>query len=645
MTKEADNNPFKKHSISSALKADNAKAPEQNTESPVLTDDTKKRKPVKKDAPVSDKHPVSPKKDDDWSVHHITEDHSVYAESVNEDIFSHLMKLGLLDESQIAKVRSMMAKSGMDIVGSILKNKFLKEKEIGQAIASFFNCTYINFRNFDISPEVLLVIPKNVCQKSCVAAFEMSEGVIKIAMVNPMDLHLIHLIEKKTGRIADVHYTTPGQILEALKSYPSEFQGRFEHLMAKASDNISHLETLESISDVFDSLVLMAYQRNASDVHIEPFEDDIRVRFRIDGVLHSITSLPNSFLETIINHIKVLSKLRIDTHNASQDGRFHINYDQTSINFRVSIMPTHYGEKAVLRLLTSATQEWSLAELGYREHDRSVIERIIGKTNGMILCCGPTGSGKTTTLYAILKELNQEGVNISTIEDPIEYGLPGILQTQVNPNTNITYAEGLKSLMRQDPDILMIGEIRDFETGKIAVNSALTGHLVLSTLHTNNASLAPLRMLQMSVDPYLIVNTVSLIIAQRLVRKICDNCKYSYVMTENDIIESMKKFGLDISQTGIFDKIFSLTKSSSLRLFKGRGCDKCANTGFRGRSVISETLEMDDEIRSLIIKNAGESEIENQARKNGMSVMLEDGLMKVREGITTLEEVFRVINQ
>lgn len=598
--------------------------------------------PVKEDEQVAEPMKEAKPKEE-WTIHRIDHDAFLYSEETNQKILDYLIKLGLITGDQVKKVLDVMRKNDADLIEVILQTKLLKENDLGQAIAAYFNCTYTRFTG-NLSPELLSIIPKAVIQKAGAVVFGEDEGQMKVAMVNPEDFHFIHLLEKKIGKKIEIHYTTPNQIEGALKAYPSEFEDKFQSLMLRASDNISRLASLDNISQVFDSLVLMAYQRGASDVHIEPLRDDIRVRFRIDGVLHSVADLPGDYLETIVNHIKVLAKLRIDTHNAAQDGRFHVTYDKTLINFRVSVMPTHYGEKVVLRLLTSETQEWSLEELGYLEKEKSLIEKNISKTNGMILVCGPTGSGKTTTLYAILKELNEEGVNISTIEDPIEYGLPGIMQIQVNKKTNITYAEGLKSLMRQDPDILMIGEIRDHETGDIAVNASLTGHLVLSTLHTNNASLAPLRMLQMGIDPYLIVTTVQLIVAQRLVRKLCTDCMISYSLKREEIEEVKKKFGLSSDQSDIFDRLLA-DRSGSPRLFKGKGCKKCGDTGFYGRTVIAEVFQMKDNIRELIIKNASESEIQKAAEDNGMVTMLEDGLRKVLSGSTTLEEVMRVINQ
>jgi len=629
--------PFQKHAITDVAVEETEQTAEPSDKKQTQTTEPSDKKQTQTTEPSS-----CPLHHDDWRIHRIGGQIGAFPEETCDKLLKHIKSLDLITDAQIKAVKGREIKEGECAADSIIKLGILKEDELGQVAATFFHCTYVPFKGVSLSPEALALIPKEVSQKAGAVVFEQGDTFVKVAMVNPEDFHFIHLLEKKTGKSVEVHFTMPGQISEALKSYPSEFAGKLDLLMSRASENISHLESLDSVSEIFDSLALLAHQQGASDVHIEPFETDIRIRFRIDGVLHEIARLPIRFQETIINHIKVLAKLRIDTHNAFQDGRFHVTYEETTINFRVSIMPTHYGEKAVLRLLTSETQEWDLGALGYRTDDRAIIEKHIEKTTGMILCCGPTGSGKTTTLYALLKELNQEGVNISTIEDPIEYGLPGILQTQVNPRTNITYAEGLKSLMRQDPDILMIGEVRDFETGKIAVNAALTGHLILSTLHTNNASLAPLRLLQMGVDPYLITTTVNLIIAQRLVRRICNNCRTSYSPTQEDLDAVISKFALDEKQKTIFKEYFG---GSKIRLFKGSGCDKCGQTGFHGRMVIAETLEMADNIQELIMANKTESEIEKTAQENGMVPMLADGLSKVQEGITTLEEVFRVINQ
>lgn len=578
--------------------------------------------------------------DEDWTIHNILRPHSGFGDATNAKILDYLSNLDLLPAPKVKKIREASNDSGFDLVDFILKNQFMTEAEIGQVLAAFFNKPYVSFRGINIPVETLMLIPKEVSRRSGVVAYEDADGVLKVAMVNPADTHLTTLLAKKTGKKIEIHYTTPSQVEQASRLYPSEFHAQLKDILVPG-----RVLPLDQLAQLFDSLILFAFQRGASDVHIEPFEKEVRIRFRIDGVLHTIATLPKGAMETAVNHIKVLAHLRIDTHSASQDGRFKMAYEKTTINFRVSIMPTYHGEKVVLRLLTSEMQDWTLADLGYQAGDQGILEKGIAKSNGMILVTGPTGSGKTTTLYALLKILNQEGINLSTIEDPIEYGLPGIVQIQVNPLTNITYAEGLKSLMRQDPDVLMIGEIRDFETGKIAVNAALTGHLVLSTLHTNNASLAPLRLLQMGVDPYLVVTTVNLIVAQRLARKICNGCMTSYTLTAKELDDIQKRIGLSEAQAALFKKYFGKAKGEKARLYKGAGCELCNDSGYHGRTVIAETLKLKDNIRELILKSRPESEIEAVAIQNGMVPLFEDGLKKAIQGVTTLEEVLRVINQ
>ena len=389
----------------------------------------------------------------------------------------------------------------------------------------------------------------------------------------------------------------------------------------------------------------MAYYRDASDIHIEPFEGEIRIRLRVDGVLKNIATLPLHFMDTMVNHVKVLSKLRTDEHNSAQDGRFKVTYDNSSINFRVSILPSYYGEKMVLRLLSSESQESSLEELGYSKSDIAKIQRNIEKTQGMNLVTGPTGSGKTTTLYSLLSNLNSEEVNISTIEDPIEYGLYGMNQVQVNLKTNLTFADGLRSLLRQDPDIIMIGEIRDLETAKISAHASLTGHLIFATLHTSNAALAPLRMIQMGLDPYMIVSTLNLIIAQRLVRTICTSCRGTYQLSEAELKSIEEKFFSSKEEVDLFREKFVTAEGTSPRLYKGKGCEECSLSGFKGRTVVAEVMELNQALKDLIVSEASRKEIEAEAQKNGMTSMLEDGLTKVLEGRTTLEELLRVINQ
>ncbi len=385
-----------------------------------------------------------------------------------------------------------------------------------------------------------------------------------------------------------------------------------------------------SIINVIDQILMHAYTVHASDIHIDPLEKSVRVRFRIDGVLEDSHTLPKEIHSEIISRIKVLSGLRTDEHQAAQDGRFRSIMPNTgSVDVRVSIVPTYHGENAVLRLLADKAEQFTLETLGFTEIDRQKIERALKKPNGMILVTGPTGSGKTTTLYTLVKMLNSNEISIVTIEDPIEYAVDGIEQIQVNARTGLTFATGLRSILRQDPNIIMVGEIRDTETAGIAVNTALTGHLLLSTLHTNDVSSTLPRLLDMKIEPFLVASTMSIAIGQRLVRTICEHCKEEKIISE----EEYKRLSETLSN-GVLGK--------NKNFFRGKGCEECSGTGYRGRIVINEVLVADEEIRAAILRKASASEIKDIAIKNGMTTMLVDGFKKAVEGKTTIEEVLRV---
>ncbi len=583
--------------------------------------------------------------DPTWTVRRFGDESSHYDSDLNKKILTHLEGLGLLTADQNKQILDLNQKQGENIIDAIVHLDIMKFFEVGRVVADFFETSYVNLKNTRASSDITLLIPEEVSKNEGVLAYQEDENGIYLAMINPIDLHFLHLFEKKTGKKAIAMYSTPGEIREAQRIYRQDSLSGFQHLIERATVDIGKLDTLNNISTIFDTIVLMAYYRKASDIHIEPFEDEIRIRLRIDGVLGNVAKLPMNFLETMVNHVKVLSKLRTDEHSSSQDGRFKVTYDNSVINFRVSILPSYYGEKMVLRLLSSESQEMTLEELGYSAKDIEVIQKNIQKTQGMNLVTGPTGSGKTTTLYSLLTSLNKEHVNISTIEDPIEYGLFGLNQVQVNPKTNLNFADGLRSLLRQDPDIIMIGEIRDLDTAKISAHAALTGHLIFSTLHTSSAALAPLRLIQMGLDPYSIVSTLNLIVAQRLTRMICNACRVTYQLTEKELKEIESTFINTKEKLDIFRKRFFSEGGSTLRLFKGKGCKECGGSGYKGRTVVAEVMEINKALRDLIVAEASQEAIEKAAVANGMVTILEDGLNKVFEGKTTLNEFFRVINQ
>jgi type II secretory ATPase GspE/PulE/Tfp pilus assembly ATPase PilB-like protein len=389
-----------------------------------------------------------------------------------------------------------------------------------------------------------------------------------------------------------------------------------------------------SIINLVEGLIEKAQTSGVSDIHIDPSPKSVRVRFRIDGVLQQIYSFPKEIHGEVISRIKVLAKLRTDEHQATQDGRFRQIFIETGsfVDVRVSIVPTYHGENCVMRLLSDKSANYTLENLGFSESDRNKIEKALKQSSGMILATGPTGSGKTTTLYTLIKMVTSPEVSIITIEDPIEYAVEEIEQIQVNAKAGLTFANGLRSILRQDPNIIMVGEIRDAETANIAVNTALTGHLLLSTLHTNDAATTLPRLLDMGIEEYLVASTVNIAIGQRLVRKICQNCKEKVEMT-HALKESLMKmpFGSLVRDEHIF--------------YKGKGCEKCNDSGFAGRICINEVLVADDEIREAILEKKSANEIRNIAISHGMTTMLQDGFLKVLAGETTVEEILRVIHE
>ena len=387
-----------------------------------------------------------------------------------------------------------------------------------------------------------------------------------------------------------------------------------------------------SIIRLVDALITHAFNSRASDIHIAPEENRVRVRLRIDGTLHDIFVFPKEIQSEVITRIKVLSGLRTDEHQAAQDGRFKIPIEDIGyVDVRVSIAPTYYGENAVLRILSERTQ-LGLEQLGFSERDMKIVKEAIQKPYGMILATGPTGSGKTTSLYAIIRVLNTDEVSIITIEDPIEYSIKGVDQIQVSSQTGLTFAQGLRSILRQDPNIIMVGEIRDEETAGIAVNAALTGHLLLSTIHTNDAATILPRLLDMNIEPFLIASTINIAIGQRLVRKICQNCKAKKVLTDAEFKSLSEVLSLEIL-------------NNHREFYKGSGCEKCEGDGYDGRISIYEVLEVSENIRELIMKRVNSNEIKDAAIKEGMTTMLEDGFKKALKGITTIEEILRIIHE
>ena len=475
---------------------------------------------------------------------------------------------------------------------------------------------------------------------------------------------------RKVRLPVSVHITTPTAIREISKLYHKNLESELANINKKTGGKLSAevLDTsgmikkgskLEDLAKdvpvirVVDTLLEYAIFEGASDIHIEPAEKSVIVRYRIDGILRDAMNLPKELQDGMLARIKILANLKLDEHRLPQDGRFKIENKDYKISFRVSLIPVYDGEKVVMRLLDESQKALSLEGLGLQKKALEIVKKNLKKPNGMNLVTGPTGSGKTTTLYTMMDILNTPGVNIATTEDPIEYRMPRVNQSQVQPKIGFTFAAGLRALLRQDPDIIMVGEIRDKETATIAINAAMTGHLVLSTLHTNDAPSTLPRLLDMGIEPFLVSTTVNLILAQRLLRKICQNCITSYTLTEKEVAQLEKDSEIDIGKiTQMLTESKETTKKidkskgfGSILFFKGKGCNKCGGLGYKGRIGIYEVLDMSDEIKEMVSTRADADEIKAKAIESGMLTMLEDGFLKAKAGVTTIEEVLRVTKE
>lgn len=553
-----------------------------------------------------------------------------------------LIKKGLLDEKTLKSIEASLKSKNLSLEESLFEKETISDEKLGTVIAELYQVPFVKLKDKTIPTPLLRTIPHTLAAHQHILPFEKSADEIHVAINNPRNYELLNFIEKKTGLKIKTYYATKKDIKSSLKAYNSDVNQKFTKLLKGALADRNKIESLKDAAKILDTIILFAYQNNASDIHIEPHKEGLSIRYRMDGILHNIAELPLVILDLLITRIKVLANMRSDEHRAAQDGRIKIDLDGNEITLRVSIIPIYDGEKTVMRILSSAHQELDLETLGYSEKNMKFVQRNIVKTHGILLITGPTGSGKTTTLYSVLKLLNSPEVNISTIEDPIEYRLEGVNQIQVNPKTNLTFALGLRSLLRQDPDIVMVGEIRDEETAHIAINAALTGHLVLATLHTNDVASTLPRLIEMKVEPFLLSATAQLVIAQRLVRSICVKCKKTYTMEWNQLKTFEEKMDLNQNLQTIFTNINN-GQNGPLTFYKGEGCDACGGTGFKGRTAIAEVMEVNDAIKKLILRNASPPEIEQAGVKEGMVLMFIDGMQKVLKGLTTIEEILRVM--
>jgi type IV pilus assembly protein PilB len=547
-----------------------------------------------------------------------------------------LVQPGHIAESEFALFLAMAKEKQLPLEQILIDQNAIQDEQLGQLIAESLGYNFINLRNEKINEKFLKQVPELVARNRGVIAFGEQKEKVLIGMTDPEDMEIRQALEKRFGRPISPRYITNNDLALALLKYKTNIKDEADELIGSISGENKKNESESGIQKLLDLIINHGVNNKASDVHLEPHDESLVIRYRIDGVMHIALKLDKEYLDPLISRIKILAKLRTDEHRSAQDGKFRHHSVNEDLDIRVSIVPITGGENVVLRLLSIRIHNLSLNTLGFSLPDLAKIRKAMMHPHGMLLVTGPTGSGKTTTIYEILKILNTEQVHIATIEDPVEYAIEGVSQIQVNQRTNLTFAQGLRAIVRQDPDIIMVGEIRDNETAEIAINSAMTGHLVLSSMHTNDSPTAILRLLDMGIEPYLVSSTLNLVIAQRLIRLICERCRYSYPAAEEkelaERLPGLREYIVEASGKE-FEKV---------TFYKGAGCNNCANTGYKNRMGIYEVLEINQNIKDLIMVKSSGEELMASAKKDKMTTMLEDGINKILSGSTTLSEVLRV---
>lgn len=557
-----------------------------------------------------------------------------------------LLSDNLITQAQYDDIKVKSTSQGITSASIVESMNIVPEKKLAQEKAKLLGIPFISLETASFAPQALSLIPKSVVERFSLIPFLYDEKTktLSIAMSNPVDLEALEFVTQKTGLTIRSFAASQEEVKKAIsEQYRQEIVGEVGEALAETED-YKKTKTIDSkqinemikeapIAKIVSTILEYAITSRASDVHIEPQEDRIRVRYRIDGILYDKLSLPKNVQDALVSRIKILSEMKIDEHRTPQDGRFNFKILDEEVDLRISVLPTAHGEKIVMRLLRKTGGIPTLDDLGLNGSSLRNLETSMLRPHGIILVCGPTGSGKTTTLYSILAKLNTTRVNIMSLEDPIEYQLQGVNQVAVNPAVGLTFATGLRAFLRQDPNIILVGEVRDKETNELSLQAALTGHLVFSTLHTSNAAGALPRLLDLGAENFLLASTMNAIVGQRIVRKICDNCKEEYVSPPQIIEEMMKVLG----------KLFPVKKD--IKLSRGKGCDQCGRSGYLGRIGIFEVLPVTPKIASLVLENADTATIEKEAILEGMITMKQDGYFKVLAGVTTVEEVLRVAQE
>jgi type IV pilus assembly protein PilB len=575
-------------------------------------------------------------------------------------LYKFILDSGLVSKEDLENAKKEADETGKRLGDILVTGGKITSDNLRRMQAYVLGIPFVDLKNRKLPADVLSLIPEPIARSHNIVAFKKSDNSLEVAMLDVNDLSAIDFIKKKVQLKILPRLTDSESLKEALVQYQKSLKAEFGDIIQKETDNIKMIseekgevtseEDLKKIAEdlpvvrIVDTLIKHAILQNASDIHIEPMEQQVLVRYRIDGLLHDAMVLPRQAGPSVSARIKVLANLKLDEKRLPQDGRFKVDMTNEKVSFRVSILPTYYGEKIVMRLLRENITGFTLEYLQFHGEGLERIHQALNLTTGMILTTGPTGSGKTTTLYTMLDILNQPDVNISTIEDPIEYQMARINQTQVRPEIGFSFSQGIRTLVRQDPDIIMVGEIRDNETASLAVNAALTGHLVLSTLHTNSAAGAIPRLLDMKVEPFLLVSTLDIVIGQRLVRRLTES-KTSLKLSKAEFAQLEKRVDMNrVMEALKADKVLKPEATwDDVSFYKAvAGTD---DDGFKGRVGIHEILKMTPTIKDLVMKSATTSEIEAQAKKEGMLTMLEDGIYKCAAGMTTIEEVLRVVSE
>ena len=573
------------------------------------------------------------------------------------ELISLLIKNKAVDQVELEKIRELPEFS--DRPEEALISQGLVDAEVlAETKAKVYKLSYKNLLDFKIPDQVLNLIPLEVAENYQIICFEIGGGKMKFGMVDPENFKAIEAMdflakeEKLTPEISLIsvaslanalrHYKTLSkEVSKALKSKAEEEAQEQAGKKIKAEE-VEEITKSAPVSKIVSVIIRHAVEGRASDIHIEPMAKESRVRYRIDGILHTSLVLPKSVHSAIIGRIKVLADLKLDETRMPQDGRIRVSIDDKDIDLRISVLPLLDDEKVVMRILDVTRGAPTLEDLGFMGPGLKVIKKNLKMTDGLFLITGPTGSGKSTTLFSVLTSLNEEGINISTLEDPVEYFIKGVNQSQVRPEIGFTFASGLRSLLRQDPDIIMVGEIRDNETAELGIHASLTGHFVLSTLHTNDALGAIPRLLDMKVEPFLLGSTLNVVLAQRLARKICEHCKEEQRLPV-EIIESVRQ-ELAITPKAVIEQMLPDFDFKKIKFYKGKGCSRCGFTGYRGRVALTEVLDVNDKIKEVVMDNKKNLTLDDLVKNQNFITMKQDGIIKVLMGLTTMEEIMRTVN-